>query len=521
MISAAFGLLLPFAPKLILDIGVANSDMGFIVSVSLFTFWFSLSSTVINWYIGRYSEYLSEFVSYKTQADFIKKLSVLDEEYYESQRSGDLIARSGGLSSGINFISSSIQTVMTLIVRIIAIPTAIAIMDWRIAAFGFPAIIVSTIAMYYIQRLIRSYQKARADQSGKLRASLFDLVSTLSDLRMSGQTKRSIFYYLKEYIKVWKMRVVISLVSSGFGLAQTVFFSLLSLGLSIFGWSQVVAGVWTLGTMSAILVALGYISSPFQSLFGLWERLVSTSVSIQRYFEVYDAPLLPPSGNKTVMSKPHDIESVDISFRYKSGPLVLKKASISSKPGELIALTGDSGAGKTTMLKILAGLMRPKDGKVIVDGVSLEEIDSISWRAQVGFLSQNPFFVSGDIVDNLTLLNTNTKGVEEIIEMMRLGKVRERLGSQSLGEGARGVSAGEKQRIAFGRVLLYNRPILLLDEPLSQVDVPTVKDIFSDIEPTLRRGNCIIVTHNPLLLNMCDRTYHLFKGSVYDEGEGQ
>lgn len=83
------------------------------------------------------------------------------------------------------------------------------------------------------------------------------------------------------------------------------------------------------------------------------------------------------------------------------------------------------------------------------------------------------------------------------------------------------MSAGEKQRIAFGRILLYGKPVLLLDEPLSQVDVPTVKDIFNDIEPTLRRGNCIIVTHNPLLLNMCDRTYHLFKGSVYDEGEGQ
>ena len=177
VISAAFGLILPFAPKIILDNGVAKGDLGLIVNVLMFTFWANLFSMLVGWFNGIYSEYLSSYIAFKTQVDFYRKLSKLDEEYFDSQRSGDLISRSSGLANGISYISNSLNTVFTLVVRILAIPAAVAVMDWRVAAFGFPTLIFTTTAWYFIQRLLRSYQKVRMDASGKLSSTQYDLVS--------------------------------------------------------------------------------------------------------------------------------------------------------------------------------------------------------------------------------------------------------------------------------------------------------------------------------------------------------
>ncbi|MBP6927116.1 MAG: ABC transporter ATP-binding protein [Caldisericia bacterium] len=519
VISAAFGLILPFAPKIILDNGVAKGDFGLIVNVLMFTFWANLFSMLVGWFNGIYSEYLSSYIAFKTQVDFYRKLSKLDEEYFDSQRSGDLISRSSGLANGISYISSSLNTVFTLVVRILAIPAAVAVMDWRVAAFGFPTLIFTTTAWYFIQRLLRSYQKARMDASGKLSSTQYDLVSSLSDLRMSGQTRRAMMSYIREYVSVWRMGVVSSLVSSGSGLIQSLVLAVVSLLINIFGWGQVTSGAWTLGKVSAITIAFGYITSPLQTMFSLWEGLVGTSISIQRFFEVYDAKELPKTGKEKIPDGPYTIECKQIVFSYAESKEILKGLDIQAKPGEIVAITGDSGAGKTTLLKIVAGLLNPKSGHVEINGTALEELDGQTWRGKIGFLSQHPYFGPGNLIENITFRRETKNDPMEMIKLCRLSVVAERLGDGPLGERARNISAGEKQRVALARVMLMDREILLLDEPLAQVDIPTAKEIFADISPILRKGTTIIITHNPVLIKMADKIYFIYDGKAFEGGQ--
>jgi len=100
-----------------------------------------------------------------------------------------------------------------------------------------------------------------------------------------------------------------------------------------------------------------------------------------------------------------------------------------------------------------------------------------------------------------------------------LSVVAERLGDGPLGERARNISAGEKQRVALARVMLMDREILLLDEPLAQVDIPTAKEIFADISPILRKGTTIIITHNPVLIKMADKIYFIYDGKAFEGGQ--
>jgi ATP-binding cassette subfamily B protein len=515
VVSAAFGLVLPFTPKILLDNGLANKDMGLITGILVFTFWMSTISMVISWINSQYSEYLGSFVSYKTQMEFINKLTRLDEEYVESQRTGDLISRAGGLEAGIGYIATTISTLMTLVVRIVAIPAAISIMDWRLALIGFPTLTVSYVSWYYIQRLLRSYQKARADAGGKLNSSMFDLVSSLSDLRMSGVTRNAVNTYKREYVKVWQMQVVANLVSSIYGFGSNLMMAVISLLVSLFGWSQVVSGAWTLGKVTTITLAFSYITSPIQTLYGLWNSLLGTSVSIQRFFEVYDAKEIERTGTVVLPEGSLEISCKDVTFTYSKGKEVLRGLNFSAAPGKVIAITGDSGCGKTTFMKNLAGLLKYKNGSITVSGVEIPQIEWDSLRSKITFLSQQPYFITGTFEQNIRFGCTKDIDYDEIIRMCRLDKVRERIGAELLGERAKGLSAGERQRVALARTIANLKPVMLLDEPLSQVDIPTVRDIFTDILPFLRQTTCIIITHNPYLLQMADETWFMYDGKLF------
>lgn len=515
VVSAAFGLVLPFTPKILLDNGLANKDMGLVTGILVFTFWMSLISMVINWINSQYSEYLGSFVSYKSQMEFVNKLTKLDEEYVESQRTGDLISRAGGLEAGIGYIASSISTVMTLLVRIIAIPAAISIMDWRLAAVGFPVLTVTYVSWYYIQRLLRSYQKARADEGGKLQSSLFDLVSSLSDLRMSGVTRNAVNSYKREYIKVWRMQVVANLVSSVYGFGSNLLMAVVSLFMSLFGWSQVISGAWTLGKVTTITLAFSYVTTPIQTLYGLWNSLLGTSISIQRFFEVYDAKEIERKGTAVLPEGHLSIECREVEFTYSKGKKVISGLNFKANSGKVIAITGDSGCGKTTFMKNLAGLLKCQSGTIEIDGLEVGNIQWDSLRSKITFLSQQPYFITGTLEQNIRFGSSAEIDYDRIIQMCRLEKVRERSGDDVLGERARGLSAGERQRVALARTLANIKPIMLLDEPLSQVDIPTVRDIFSDIMPILRQTTCIIITHNPCLLDMADETWFMYDGKVY------
>lgn len=515
VVSAAFGLVLPFAPKLLLDNGYGNKDLGLVIGVLVFTFWMSTISTLIGWVNSQYSEYLGSFVSYKSQMEFISKLTRLDEEFIESQRSGDLISRAGGLEAGISYIASSISTLMTLVVRLVAIPVAISIMDWRLALIGFPTLAASWVSWYYIQRLIRSYQKARADSAGKLNSSMFDLVSSLSDLRMSGVTGSAVRTYKREYIKVWQMQVVSNLVSSVYNLGSSLILAIVSLLISIFGWTQVLSGAWTLGKVTTITLAFGYVTAPLQTLYGLWNSLLGTSVSIQRFFEIYDSKEIERKGTQHLPEGSLQLSLENVEFSYSNGRPVLKGVNFVAQPGKVIAITGDSGCGKTTLLKCMAGLLKNTAGSISISGVLTKDIEWDNLRSKITFLSQQPYFISTTLKDNISFGSRGSFDYENLIITCRLEKVRDRIKDEILGERAKGLSAGERQRVAFARTLANLKPIMLLDEPLSQVDIPTVREILSDSMQTLRQTTCIIVTHNPYLLQMADETWFLYDGKLF------
>jgi ATP-binding cassette, subfamily B, bacterial len=515
-ISSLLGLVLPFAPKIILDNGIMGNNMPLVYDVLWFTFITSTASLVINWFVGIYENYLLSYTSYKTRIGFVSRLFRLDEEVSSIHRTGDLISRSGGLQSGIKYVLSTIRDLISLSIRILVIPYILIHMDWKLFVIGLPVFVGINLGWYYVQRIVRVFQKSYAEASGQRDASLYDIVSSVIDIRMSGQHKRIIQRYRREYVKVWNIYVVMQIYSSLFQQLEALILAILTLFLNFYGWSMVGAGIWTIGKMATITIALGYLSAPLQKLLQMYNQLVSISVSVERYFDIYNKKSYNDNG-KDFREKCNSIKLIDVSYSYPNSKCIIDNVSVEFSSNYLYGITGDSGSGKSTLIKIISSILRPSIGSILYNNTPSEDINKSSIHKMTRLLSNSQYYYYGTLLDNLTFSNSHDSNeIKEIINILHLNSLCKSHKNTKIGESGIKLSTGEKQRIALARVILDTKSsVFLLDEPFSHIDKSTIVTILPILKNHLKNNISILITHNPNILMNCDIIYNLYKGSLY------
>lgn len=201
-------------------------------------------------------------------------------------------------------------------------------------------------------------------------------------------------------------------------------------------------------------------------------------------------------------------------FKYKNGYSVFEGASLEAKSGELIAIVGPSGEGKTTMLRIILGIVTASEGRAYASNGEREVPLGIQTRSIISYVPQTVTMMAGTIRDNLCIVNVNAKDedIEEALKTACIYDFVENLSGgidHQLGEGGLGLSEGQNQRIAIARALLKNCPVLLMDEATSALDVTTERRIFDNITKKYPEKTIIITTHRPTVLSMCDKVYRI------------
>lgn len=204
----------------------------------------------------------------------------------------------------------------------------------------------------------------------------------------------------------------------------------------------------------------------------------------------------------------------DMYFKYRNGYSVFEGASLEAKSGELIAIVGPSGEGKTTMLRILLGIVTASEGRAYASNGEREVPLGIQTRSIISYVPQTVTMMAGTIRDNLCIVNVNAKDedIEEALKTACIYDFVEKLSGgidHQLGEGGLGLSEGQNQRIAIARALLKNCPVLLMDEATSALDVTTERRIFDNITKKYPEKTIIITTHRPTVLSMCDKVYRI------------
>ena len=484
-----------------------------------------LGSLAMKSVASRVGAVLNIRVQNEIQAEVYRRVLSTDWESLESFRSGDLMQRltgdvntvSGGVTGFVpSLISSGVQFVGALAIMLYYDPTMAVI-----ALLGVP---VSAVSSRVLLGRMRGYNRRMKDLSGEVMSFYEDSLSNLTSVKafgitdlFSGRMTDLQGRYREEYLQY-----------NRFSVRTSAFLSLVGMAVSAccFGWGvyRLWSGAITYGTMTMFLQLAASLSSAFSSLISLVSTAVSLSTSAGRIMAVVQLPEEEQDGPDLRDEPELTLELHQVDFSYRTGETVLHGADLTAGPGELIAVTGPSGEGKTTLLRILLGLVRPRSGRAVLRTAEGELPLSAATRSAFAYVPQGNSMFAGTIEDNLRLTKPDA-APEELERALRTACawdfVQELPGAlqYTVGGRGKGLSEGQAQRLAVARALLRGAPILLLDEATSALDEATEERMLRNLMGSGLVHTCIFVTHRPGTMKFCTRQYAVHDGTVRAESQ--
>ena len=307
-----------------------------------------------------------------------------------------------------------------------------------------------------------------------------------------------------------------------FQIRTNIFMSVLSLLVEYAAYGYALFLLWgshiTYGTMTLFLQQRNALSASFSSLVGIIPGFISSSVSAHRIRELMNLPAENHGGKEVPQEFFRGgltLKMNQVDFAYKDGENVITASDFAANPGQVTALVGPSGEGKTTVLRLLLGMIEPSSGSCTIlaeNGSSLTV--SADSRSLISYVPQGNTLLSGSIADNMRLARPDASDAE-IIAALKLAcawefveKLPEGIDS-SIFERGKGLSEGQAQRISIARALLRDAPVLLMDEATSALDVETERKVLGNILQKEPHRTVIITTHRPTVLSMCDQVYRV------------
>ena len=289
------------------------------------------------------------------------------------------------------------------------------------------------------------------------------------------------------------------------------------------GTIEVLKGNLSIGQLLMYNALLAYFLDPLQRIINLQSTIQSAIVAADRLYEILDLEVENSMGKIIPSSLKGSIEFKNITYRYGTRELILNDISLKINSGEKVALIGESGAGKTTLVKLLINFYQCENGEILINGCNVNDISSEVLRSKIGYISQNTFFFRGTIEENLKFADDNIT-FDEIVASCKKAQIHDFIVSLPLGydtfleENASNLSGGQKQRLAIARVLLKKPEILIMDEATSNLDSITEKAIERTIKEATEGITSIIIAHRLSTVMSCNTIYVMEKGAIIEKG---
>lgn len=520
MVGTVVALLTSLVSKDLVDI-ITGHQTGEIVK----TFTIMIGLNVGTTFLNQISEYASTYLSLKVdseiKADIFSKILVTDWESLTTYHTGDLLTRWGSDASAIsNGILNFIPNAIIYVFRFISAFAMVIYYDASFAIFAFLGMPVSLLLSKTLLNRMVNNNKRSAAMGAKMSGfnqEAFSNIQTIKAFDLIRLYVARLKQLQKEYIT---MRLDFQKMSMGTSLLLSTVALLVS--YASYGWGiyRVFSNAISYGTMTMFLSLSGTLTGTLHNLTSLVPTTIGLTTSAGRLMDIIEMPREDYSHDEEVEEflKSHQNEGIslhirDLEYAYKNGTQVFQGASIDAHPHEVVALVGPSGEGKTTMIRLMLSLMRSQNGSATLSGLHTDTIPlTPSTRKLFSYVPQGNTMFSGTIAENMRNVKPDATD-EEIINALKLScawdfinKLPDGIHSKIKERGG-GFSEGQAQRLSIARALLRRSPILLLDEATSALDVATEREVLKNIMSDEYPRTCIVTTHRPSVLNICERVY--------------
>jgi len=472
------------------------------------------------------SQYLAQRVIYDLRNDVYRHLQELSLGFYKTMDTGQLVARATSdievSSRFLRFAFSGFSgAVLTLAIALYMMFTISPVLTLYALA---PLPLIFLLVRRYAKRARAIFDRARAVY-GEMTSHVTEVVSGLRVVRALNAFAflwRRFLTLNSEYLDL--SLDVAKLRASTWPLVG--FLSALSTLIVLWaGGGMVVQGAISIGDLVAMTLYVGMMTWPFIALGFFTVMYARSMAALSRVFELLDTePEVKEAPDAVPLEvRRGEVELRDVWFSYDGKKWILKGVSFKVRPGEVVAIVGPAGSGKSTLVQLIPRFYDPQRGAVLIDGVDVRRVKLESLRRQVGIVHQD-IYVFPDTIRNNIAYGKPDASMEEIVKAAKLAKLHDFIKSLPQGYdtpvGERGVtlSGGQRQRLAIARTLLIDPKIIILDDSTSNVDAETEKAIYDAITKHFKGKTIIVITQRPSTMKLADRIIVLDGGRVVEEG---
>ena len=474
----------------------------------------------------RINNHFEQNVIFDMRREVFGKLQRLPVNYFDKRSSGDLMTR---VVEDINNVERVlIDGTEQGTVAILCIGGISGILFYTnpfLAAVALsPLPLLAAGALWYTLTAHRRYRRQR-EAASAMNALLMDDLQGIRQIKAYGRQDHEDARFADRANALRKGNLGIMRAWANYNPAMN-FFAALGIVLVLwFGGQEVMADNMTTGELVGFLFYLMLFYEPMARLHGLNQMLQSARAAGERVFDILDHDIERDEARKTELSEPVKGEVIykDVGFEYEPSRPILKNISLHAKPGEMIALVGPTGAGKSTLVNLLPAFYEISSGHVTIDGQSVGDTSLASLRQHIAIVSQEPFLFNGTIRENIQYGKLDAIE-EELIAAAKAANCHEFITALPEGYdarvGERGVklSVGEKQRVSVARALLADAPLLILDEATASVDTATERLIQEALEHLMEGRTSFVIAHRLSTIRKANQILVLKNGEIIERG---
>ncbi len=517
----------PPLAKVAIDEGIVPGDTG---TLNLVVLAF-IASALIYWAATYAQTYLVGWIGQRVLQDLriqlFAHLQSLSIAFFSRRQAGVIISRlTNDIQALDQLVSDGIVTLFGASLTLVGTAVILAVLDWQLALLTFLVFPVLGIGSFAFRIISADAYRATREKVAQITAYLQETLSGVRVVRVFAQERRHerVFSDLNEENRAANMKTVN--LNAAYFPSVELLSGFVTAGILLYGGTQAIQGDVTVGVLVAFIAALNNFFDPIQQLSQLYTTYQAGMAALDKIFELLDEePELRDRADAIALPRLRgELQFDHVSFAYSpDGEKALDGIDLHVPAGQTVALVGSTGAGKSTFAKLAARFYDPTDGRILVDGHDLRDVEARSLRAQMGIVPQEAFLFSGTIRDNLAFGRQDAT-LEEIEAAARAVGAHDFIAALEHGYdtevGERGIqlSAGQRQLVAFTRALISDPRILVLDEATSNVDIHTESRIEQGMRRLLAGRTAVVIAHRLSTIRGAGHIVVLAHGRIAEQG---
>lgn len=520
-------LVLPFLSQAMVDQGINGRNLDIITLILLAQLGFFVATLGIDYIRSWIMLHMNSRIDIQLIADFLIKLTVMPLQFFDSRMTGDILQRIGDHGRIKNFLLSNSMRIVFSIVNFVVFLAILAYYNLQVLAIFAVGNALYVVWISFFMRYRRELDMKRFNLSAMEQSNMIQLVQGMQDIKLNNCERQKRWEWERIQVKLFR----IGLKGLRIGQIQqsgSVFFTQTTHILIYYiAAKSVVEGTMTLGMMMSLTYIIGQVSAPIGEFIGFAQSFQDAKISMERLNEIHSQEDEETDIGKKSVTLPdgRDIEIDGLSFSYNGSEheLALKDVSLHIPSHKVTAIVGESGCGKTTLIKLLQGFYEPTHGGIKVGGIPLSDINPHTWRAATGSVMQDSFIFSDSIAGNICV-STDEMDRERMKEAARTARIDDFVESLPMGydtvigmEG-KGVSQGQRQRILIARAVYKNPEYIFLDEATNSLDATNEANIMENLHRFYEGRTVVVSAHRLSTIRNADQIIVMSDGRIVERG---